>query len=817
MMKIIILSLGWITGVLFSMSCTADDLAWLNDYNVVWTSPSRDSSESMPCGGGDIGLNVWVEKGELLCYVQRSGCFDENNEYLKLGRLRIRLEPNPFDNGTSFRQELKLREGYVEVTGSKAGLQATVKVWTEIERSVIHVETDSSQPVEVVAAYENWRQTDKSLPNIGKSARWGCFSWDSYPGEVIRFRDDVCFAGNMVLFYHRNRDDKLLFDYIVRQQGLEGVRDQLLNTQKGRTFGGLLKGKGFIEAGTSEGEYQKTPYKGWHLRSKQKERRHHLELFTHIAQTEGLQQWRDGLDAVMAEQNASLDSIRRDVQDWWALFWNRSHIVTKQGAGDEGGRKAIWEMGRNYQLFRYQLGCNLRGEYPTKFNGGNFTFDAVLVNKLQNHGPDFRAWGGGSFTAQNQRLVHWPVLKAGDADLLLPQFEFYRRALPAAVARVKTYWGHEGCLFTEQMESFGLPLASAWGFAEPGSKRARGQEIPFGDARADAMRGYANVVEHGVQANNAVSYHWESQLEFSYMMLESHRFHGTDIRPYLSLIKKSVKFFDEHYKAREQIRSGRPLDADGRLVFYPSTSCESYRGAHNPVDLIAGLDACLESLLGLDGTMVSLEDRNYYSEYRKRLPVYTYTEVNGDRIIQPAKSWKRYQNKECPQFYPLFPFDRFVLGRDDMAVFRNTWKHGTFPKDVVMSWHQDGIFFARMGMVPEAADFNRRKLESSRRRFPTFWGPGCDWVPDHNWGGSGMIGLQEMLMQTPGRRIIMLPAWPATWDCDFKLHAPYKTVVEGRVRSGRLEGVIVTPEERRADVEIMGASVNKEKMEYELK
>ena len=74
----------------------ADDLSWLDAYNVAWTSPSQNSSESMPCGGGDTGMNVWVENGDLLCYVQRSGCFDENNQYLKLGRIRLNLQPNPF-------------------------------------------------------------------------------------------------------------------------------------------------------------------------------------------------------------------------------------------------------------------------------------------------------------------------------------------------------------------------------------------------------------------------------------------------------------------------------------------------------------------------------------------------------------------------------------------------------------------------------------------------------------------------------------------------------------------------------------------------
>jgi hypothetical protein len=58
-------------------------------YNVVWNSPSKNSSESMPCGGGDVGLNVWVEDGDILFYLSKSGTFDENNTLLKLGRVRI--------------------------------------------------------------------------------------------------------------------------------------------------------------------------------------------------------------------------------------------------------------------------------------------------------------------------------------------------------------------------------------------------------------------------------------------------------------------------------------------------------------------------------------------------------------------------------------------------------------------------------------------------------------------------------------------------------------------------------------------------------
>ena len=89
----------------------------INKCNIIWDSQSINSGESMPCGGGDIGLNVWVENGELLFYISRSGTFDENNAFLKLGRVRVKLTPNPL-NGTNFRQELLLQEGYIKIDGS---------------------------------------------------------------------------------------------------------------------------------------------------------------------------------------------------------------------------------------------------------------------------------------------------------------------------------------------------------------------------------------------------------------------------------------------------------------------------------------------------------------------------------------------------------------------------------------------------------------------------------------------------------------------------------------------------------------------------
>jgi formylglycine-generating enzyme required for sulfatase activity len=60
--------------------------------------------------------------------------------------------------------------------------------------------------------------------------------------------------------------------------------------------------------------------------------------------------------------------------------------------------------------------------------------------------------------------------------------------------------------------------------------------------------------------------------------------------------------------------------------------------------------------------------------------------------------------------------------------------------------------------------------------------------------------VQSLLVQTDGRRIYVLPAWPKGWDAEFKLHAPYNTTVTGKVERGRLVRLDVEPKSRRADV-----------------
>ena len=73
-----------------------------------------------------------VENGDLLIYLGKSDAFDENNTLLKLGRIRVKLTPNPFE-GKEFKQELVLKDGNIVITGAN---NTRVTVWVDISNPV---------------------------------------------------------------------------------------------------------------------------------------------------------------------------------------------------------------------------------------------------------------------------------------------------------------------------------------------------------------------------------------------------------------------------------------------------------------------------------------------------------------------------------------------------------------------------------------------------------------------------------------------------------------------------------------------------------
>ena len=300
-------------------------------------------------------------------------------------------------------------------------------------------------------------------------------------------------------------------------------------------------------------------------------------------------------------------------------------------------------------------------------------------------------------------------------------------------------------------------------------------------------------------------HHHTSAIEFAHMMLEYRRFTGSDIREYLPVVEGMVVWYDQYYRKLNKQRSGSELDKNGSLVLYPTSALEYAGGTRNPTNVIAGLRALTDGLLALPDEYLSAEKRAYYAAVRKRLPPVPLKEVDGKQTIAVAISEDFGGNRmEFPQMYAVFPFDVYGLGRRGLALARDTWAAGKPGQKFSRCWGYAGIMAARLGLTREAKRHCLESLLSRHKsqpaRFPAHYRVPADQTPDHDHGGSAMIGLQEMLMQTYGREIRLLPAWPKDWDVDFRLHAPYQTVVEGKVRGGKIASLTVTPESRADDV-----------------
>lgn len=691
------------------------------DY--VWTTQSQNSSGSMPCGGHDVGMNVWVENGDILFYVSKSGMLDENNTLLKAGRFRLNIKGQPF-SGTDFEQRLCLDDGAIYIKGK--GI--SIRLWADVYQPKVFVEMNATHKADATLSYESWRYKDR--PVTKAECQQGSYKWN-IPADCTTFADSIKAAKSSIDFWHTNRS-YTVFDYTVSREGLDAIKDELYNPIGGKTFGGSITMPGFKFTGTSTGTYASTDYKAWHYSAT------------------GIRQATVSIDLYTGETAGTALSAKKSKAQstkWWHQFWQRSFII----AEGEGAA-----MARNYELFRYMLGCNAYGEYPTKFNGSLFTFDPVYADPKSPFTPDFRKWGGGTMTAQNQRLVYWPMLKSGDTDMMKAQFDTYLRMLPNATRRTKFYWNHDGASFSEQIENCGLPNPTEYGKHKPGD-------------------------DPGMDRNAWLEYQWDTALEFCSMIMQAHKYSGMDIAEYEPLIRQTLIFFDEHYQYIAKKLGVKPLNADGKLMLYPSSGCETYKMAYNPSSVIAALKTVAEQWIEYKGDSLN----NFLS----RIPPIPLRTIEGDTCIAPAIVWARIQNIETPQLYPVFPWRVYGMGRENLHIARNTYLKDPHAVEMhsTKGWKQDNIWAACLGLTDEAFKLNKEKLADGPYRFPAFWDPGYDWAPDCNKGGASMIGLQEMLLQEkPDGGLLLFPAWPKNINAKFRLKATGGRTVEAEIKNGTI-------------------------------
>jgi hypothetical protein len=283
--------------------------------NVIWTTPSKDATGSMPLGNGELGINLWVEEdGDLLFYLSRNDSFSEISQLCKVGKVRVSLVPNPFVTGAPFHQELKLCDGVCEITAGKPDSQVKLKVFVDVSHPVVHVTCESAVPLSVTAKIESWRTEKQKVPGNGTA-------WTLNKGPMELWQSADVFPParpDSVSWYHRNEASPA-FEETVRIQSLEPIRGSMKDPLIHRTFGGWLIGTGFKSTDNRT------------LASSGQVKAFNLRVASPCSQTASARDWLVSAEQTAGKSPDATAALARTTSSWRS-FWDRSWVLCDEGS-----------------------------------------------------------------------------------------------------------------------------------------------------------------------------------------------------------------------------------------------------------------------------------------------------------------------------------------------------------------------------------------------------------------------------------------------------------------------------------------------------
>lgn len=730
-----------------------------------WNSPAAGPAESMPLGNGSSGINLWVTAdGTIRVYLAMTGAYSENARLLKIGRIAVRFDPPLATERLS--QVLDAAAGEIRITGTDPGADPaagdpsglTVCVRFDPHDPVVRLHYDSATARRVVVECEPWRVAAREIPrDAGASAEiHSAYGLSGAPDPVVVTPDDVHEGlHGAIAWCHHNRTS--VWRRNMELQGLASLCEEGSDPLLGLTFGAHVSGAGLVSDGPTRLSSSRAATTG------------RINVRMHLMRADDTAQWLEAVRSLCAsDRPADGASVRRV----WSAFDARSFIRI-------AGTPEAHAVNAAYRYQRYLLSWAARGKYPIKFNGSLFTVDWGLEGEC--HDPDYRRWGG-HFWFQNTRLSYWPMLVAGDRHDMDSLFAFYLRLIPLAQARTRLYFGHGGAFFPETLTPWGTYAEDNYGW----DRRGR----------------HCSYVE-----NRYIRHYHQGALELIAMALDRYAFEPEErflMDTLVPLVRAIVPFYDEHYP-RE----------NGRIRFYPAQSLETWHDAADPTPEIAGLLWVLPRILELPAAAVGDDLLERARRMLGELPPLPMDErPGGKRIAAAAEIYEEKRNMENPELYAVFPYRLFAqtaatlrnlpgaTGQEAerLEIARRTYAARLHPG--LPGWCQDGIQAAYLGLAGEAKRVVLERVNGvcEKARFPAFWGPNFDWIPDQDHGAVINMTLQAMLLQYDRSEILLFPAWPEEWDVHFRLHAPMRTVVEAEYAAGALRTLEVTPEARRADV-----------------
>lgn len=729
----------------------------ISKYNVSWKSQSENSWGSMPMGNGDIGANVWIDKaGVLSIIISKTDSYSEIGRLLKIGKIQIRVSPNILD-AADFSQELDLKTGMILIKSQKNGHVIQLNCWIDANNPAIHVEGTSNLPFKAEVINQVWRNEIKPLTGNERHSGYGVtFRDEPYMKEV----DTILKNKNSLIWCHENKSS--IWQTTLDNQNISDFNKQSKDPLLDQHFGAIVGGNNLINKDDTT------------LKSKTAEKLFSLIVVVKKSQTPDINKWKNEIVSIYQKiQQQKTETTRLAHQNWWKSFWNNHYIIVSSNTEAENTFKVT----QGYMLQRYTNACSGRGSLPIKFNGSIFTVDVNenLSSAKKGFDADYREWGG-NFWFQNTRLIYWTMLYMGDFSFMKPFFNLYTNALPLAKFRTQKYFKHNGAYFPETMTPWGSYLVDNYGWDRKGKP-------------------------DGVSDNLYIRYYWQGGLEFCAMLLDYYEFTNDQEffkKEAMPFIQEILKFYDEHYTRDEK----------GKLFISPSQSLETFqKGVSNPLPEIAGIKWIILKLNKYNSLINDPAFLACINRLTNDLPDIPIKNQDGKKTILAGSNLGAPENIENPELYAVFPYRHFGVGKKDIEIGIQTFEQ-RFNKRF-NGWHQDGIQAALLGLtdVAKKGVIENFSTKHQGSRFPSFWGPNYDWLPDQDHGSVTVRALQNMLIQTESEKTWLFPAWPVEWDVQFKVHIPGKKTIEGSY--SKEKGVKITSKPGDIELKNLLKDINK--------
>ena len=708
--------------------------------DVLYTTPSVEPWEAMPTGGGDLSAMVRCD-GSLHLHLSKSDAwgFQASPDAMQGTRFFNNVSPGHvrIDFGRKartaatrwFRQRLDLFHGQIVIhLGNEQG-GARLAIWGHPSRKILVVEViDPSRlldPAKIVLS--EWRATMKL----------GCSTTTIYASEIQPRPARPHLASTGMQDYFDGADDPLLG---------RGTAVALATPS-------VPRGNCAATGLTATIELPKEcPY------------RYHV-LVAAAVTTSG-----DPLDVANRElkdaSDTPLEVLKAEHRHWWCDYWSKSFLRLS------GSDRATDWLCAAYHVHLYSLGCVNRGPYPAKWDGG-----AGLMVR------DRRNWGLSEWV-QELRFTYLPLYAANRLEMARGLPAYYSGMAGFLAAQTRKMWGMHGLWIPETV----LP----WGTAEEFAFKNSGRGVQGYFRRWDPKS-----VPYGrfELYNPYVGFLFTSGLEICHHYLTYYRYSGdeTFLRDEAYPIIRGVCLFLAGLLNEE---------ADGRYHLDPANALETWWMVRDPTDTLDGIRAVFPDFIRMskrygrdaelcrkcEEILAALPDvpRELWteeSEIRREINVYA-------PAAKPGTLFPERINRENPALYRLFPFGVSGIGAPDYDLVRRTYLHRLFP--VYHGWSMDAIWAARLGLGEDAygllcrhaAKFNRFRYggwdSNDNNEFPG----GLAVVPFTDAAGLSAYTLNEMLLQSHGGVIRVVPAVPKRWSGIFRLRAEGGFLIASDFRTG---------------------------------